>query len=91
MSSTADAFSGHAHHAAPLPPGITVRHDWTLAEVRAIYELPLMELVGHPVAVNPDPFLYRTARRRCWPVEFFEPPQQASAASAQRAEGERSP
>jgi putative phosphoserine phosphatase / 1-acylglycerol-3-phosphate O-acyltransferase len=54
-----------------------------------VTDLPLMELVGHPVAVNPDPFLYRTARRRCWPVEFFEPPQ-ASEASAQRAEGERS-
>ena len=45
MSSTPESFTGHAHHAAPLPPGITARHDWTLAEVRAIYELPLMELI----------------------------------------------
>jgi fatty acyl-CoA reductase len=29
---------------------------------------PLLEAVGHPVAVNPDPQLYRHARRRRWPV-----------------------
>jgi len=29
---------------------------------------PLLELVGHPVAVNPDPALYAHARRRGWPV-----------------------
>jgi HAD superfamily hydrolase (TIGR01490 family) len=30
---------------------------------------PLLELVGQPVAVNPDPALYAHARRRRWPVE----------------------
>jgi alcohol-forming fatty acyl-CoA reductase len=30
---------------------------------------PLLELVGHPVAVNPDPALYAHARRRHWAVE----------------------
>ncbi|GAA5180707.1 HAD-IB family hydrolase [Rugosimonospora acidiphila] len=29
---------------------------------------PLLEAVGHPVAVNPDPQLYRHARSRQWPV-----------------------
>jgi HAD superfamily hydrolase (TIGR01490 family) len=29
---------------------------------------PLLEAVGHPVAVNPDPHLYRHARSRSWPV-----------------------
>jgi HAD superfamily hydrolase (TIGR01490 family) len=29
---------------------------------------PLLEAVGHPVAVNPDPHLYRHARSRHWPV-----------------------
>jgi alcohol-forming fatty acyl-CoA reductase len=29
---------------------------------------PLLEVVGHPVAVNPDPALYAHARRRGWPV-----------------------
>jgi HAD superfamily hydrolase (TIGR01490 family) len=30
---------------------------------------PLLELVGHPVAVNPDPALYAHARRNRWPIE----------------------
>ncbi|HVL98181.1 MAG TPA: HAD-IB family hydrolase [Egibacteraceae bacterium] len=32
-------------------------------------DLPLLEAVGNPVAVNPDHGLYRVARRRRWPVE----------------------
>jgi len=40
----------------------------------SITDLPLLDLVGHPVVTNPDPFLYRTAVRRRWPVRFFEPP-----------------
>jgi HAD superfamily hydrolase (TIGR01490 family) len=40
----------------------------------SITDLPLLELVGHPVVVNPDPRLYRTALRRRWPVRFFAPP-----------------
>ena len=41
----------------------------------SITDLPLLDLVGHPVVTNPDPFLYRTAVRRRWPVRFFEPPE----------------
>ena len=41
----------------------------------SITDRPLMDIVGHPVAVNPDPFLYREAVRRCWPVRFFTPPE----------------
>ena len=28
----------------------------------------MLEAVGNPVAVNPDPHLYRHARSRRWPV-----------------------
>jgi len=31
-------------------------------------DLPLLEQVGFPVAVNPDPTLHATAQRRGWPV-----------------------
>ncbi len=41
----------------------------------SITDLPLLDLVGHPVVTNPDPFLYRTAVKRRWPVRFFEPPE----------------
>lgn len=40
----------------------------------SITDRPLLDLVGHPVATNPDPMLYREARRRSWPVRFFTPP-----------------
>ncbi|HKA87426.1 MAG TPA: HAD family hydrolase [Haliangiales bacterium] len=32
-------------------------------------DLPMLERVGRPIAVNPDPRLLREARRRGWPVE----------------------
>ena len=40
----------------------------------SVTDLPLLERVGHPVITNPDPLLYWTARRRQWPVIFFDPP-----------------
>jgi HAD superfamily hydrolase (TIGR01490 family) len=43
----------------------------------SVTDLPLLELVGHPVVVNPDPRLYRVAARRHWPVRFFTPPERA--------------
>jgi HAD superfamily hydrolase (TIGR01490 family) len=47
----------------------------------SVTDLPVMDIVGHPVATNPDPFLYRTAVRRRWPVRFFEPPDAAAVRS----------
>jgi putative phosphoserine phosphatase/1-acylglycerol-3-phosphate O-acyltransferase len=40
----------------------------------SVTDLPLLELVGHPIVTNPDPILYRTAVRRRWPVRFFDAP-----------------
>ena len=37
----------------------------------SISDLPLLERVDHPVAVNPDPRLRRLARKRGWPVQRF--------------------
>lgn len=34
-------------------------------------DLPMLSLVGHPVAVNPDPELRRYAREQGWPVRDF--------------------
>jgi HAD superfamily hydrolase (TIGR01490 family) len=45
----------------------------------SITDLPLLDLVGHPVVTNPDPRLYREATRRRWPVRFFEPPENAGS------------
>jgi HAD superfamily hydrolase (TIGR01490 family) len=37
----------------------------------SVSDLPLLERVGHPVAVNPDPRLRRLARKRGWPIQRF--------------------
>jgi HAD superfamily hydrolase (TIGR01490 family) len=35
------------------------------------YDLPLLQAIGFPVAVNPDRSLFRVARSRGWPVQRF--------------------
>jgi len=37
----------------------------------SIRDLPVLEKVAHPVAVNPDLFLRRTARKRGWRIEIL--------------------
>src|SRR6185295_680736 len=37
---------------APLPPGMPLRHDWTLAEVRALHDLPLLDLLHQAQTVH---------------------------------------
>lgn len=37
----------------------------------SIDDLPLLEEIGHPVAVNPDRALLRVAQERAWPVVSF--------------------
>jgi len=39
----------------------------------SLSDLPMLETVGHPVAVNPDPRLRRIARDRRWAVERWRP------------------
>ncbi len=41
-------------------------------------DLPMLEAVGHPFAVNPDEQLRRVARERVWPVLEFAKPQAMS-------------
>ena len=40
----------------------------------SITDLPMLEAVGHPVAVNPDKDLRRVALERKWPIENFRNP-----------------
>lgn len=37
-------------------------------------DLPMLEIIGHPVAVNPDRALRRVALHRGWPMLAFERP-----------------
>ena len=40
----------------------------------SIFDLPMLSLVGHPVAVNPDSRLLAYATVRRWPVVWFDAP-----------------
>jgi len=60
--------------------GIDLAMSWFYTD--SITDRPLLDLVGHPVAVNPDPLLYREAVRRAWPVRFFTPPEAAAVAAS---------
>ncbi len=51
---------------------IDLARSWFYTD--SITDVPLLEMVGHPVVVNPDPRLYRQAARRGWPVRVFEAP-----------------
>ena len=55
-------FSGHACQAPALPAGVALRHDWTLPEVRALYELPLLELVHRAQTVHRQVFTENTVQ-----------------------------
>lgn len=52
--------------------GVDLARSWFYSD--SITDLPLLDLVAHPVVVNPDPWLYRIARRRYWPIRYFEQP-----------------
>src|SRR5205823_4249451 len=40
----------------------------------SVTDLPMLEAVGHPVAVNPDRDLRREAERRGWQIRYFRRP-----------------
>jgi biotin synthase len=50
-ASTSPSFTGHAHF-DHKPEGVELRHDWTVEEVRAIHELPLLELIYRAQTVH---------------------------------------
>ncbi len=59
---------------------IDLARSWFYTD--SVTDLPLLDLVGHPVCVNPDPRLYREAARRHWPVRLFDPPESLRPPSA---------
>ncbi len=50
--------------------GIALEDVWFYTDSAA--DLPLMEAVGHPVCIDPDPKLARVARQRGWPTEDWD-------------------
>jgi HAD superfamily hydrolase (TIGR01490 family) len=75
---------GKVHWASTVARELGVRLDECTCYTDDAGDLALLELVGEPVAVNPDPRLRREAERRGWPVLDF-------AAPGKRGEGPRLP
>jgi HAD superfamily hydrolase (TIGR01490 family) len=49
--------------------------DGSFAYSDSVTDLPMLETVGHPVAVNPDRTLLKEATSRGWEIRVFEHPQ----------------
>jgi HAD superfamily hydrolase (TIGR01490 family) len=52
--------------------GIDLSESYAYSD--SMTDLPMLELVGHPVAVNPDHGLRREAERRGWQIRYFRRP-----------------
>ena len=61
------------HQQAPDHHQSTLTDCWFYSDSHN--DLPLLEAVGHPVAVDPDPLLARHAQERGWPIISLRSPQ----------------
>jgi HAD superfamily hydrolase (TIGR01490 family) len=65
----------HAENKAGCVRELALAHGYDLEECTAYSDshtdLPFLEIVGHPVAVNPDRELRRAAAERGWPILEF--------------------
>jgi HAD superfamily hydrolase (TIGR01490 family) len=50
--------------------GIDLERSYAYSD--SVTDLPMLEVVGHPVVVNPDRDLLRAARERDWEIRHFE-------------------
>ena len=72
------AFYAYGEGKAVAMRQLAEEHGYDLADCYAYSDsatdVPMLELVGHPTAVNPDKALRRTAAERGWPVREFKRP-----------------
>ncbi len=61
--------AGKLERARQLVASLGSSFEQTTFYSDSITDLPLLEAVAQPVAINPDPRLRRVARRRGWPIE----------------------
>lgn len=62
---------GKVHWARQLADGHGIPIGRSYFYTDSLSDLPLLDIVEHPVAVNPDPRLRRLAVQRGWPIERF--------------------
>src|SRR5438067_3949391 len=72
------AFYAYGENKAIGIRALAQQHGWNLDDCYAYSDsatdLPMLEAVGHPVAVNPDRALRKVASERGWPVRAFRRP-----------------
>lgn len=71
-------FYAYGEGKADAMRALAVERGYDLAEcysyTDSYTDLPMLEIVGHPVATNPDGELRRIARERDWPILDFSKP-----------------
>ncbi len=50
--------------------GVDLEESWAYSD--SVYDTPLLDAVGHPVVVNPDPRMVLMAAARRWPTTHFD-------------------
>ena len=72
------AFYAYGENKAAAIKELAAKEGWDLADCWAYSDsatdAPMLEVVGHPVAVNPDRALRKEAAEREWPVRVFTRP-----------------
>jgi HAD superfamily hydrolase (TIGR01490 family) len=66
------AFKAQAMRELAASEGIDLSESYAYTD--SVTDLPMLETVGHPVAVNPDRDLLRVAREREWEIRSFRQP-----------------
>lgn len=61
--------TGKVAHASGCAHKLNVRLAECAFYTDSMSDLPMLEVVGRPIVVSPDPRLRRVARKRGWPVE----------------------
>jgi HAD superfamily hydrolase (TIGR01490 family) len=81
----------HAQAKADAVAALALAHGWDLAHCAAysdsINDLPMLSLVGRPVAVNPDSALRMEARSRSWEIHDFRSARKVGLACVRAAAG----
>jgi HAD superfamily hydrolase (TIGR01490 family) len=89
------AFYAYGEAKATRMRELAAERGYRLADCFAysdsITDLPMLEAVGHPTAVNPDRALRRAAAERGWPVLYFERSPRGRAGMRPAADGPAAP
>ncbi|MFE0021833.1 HAD family hydrolase [Amycolatopsis sp. NPDC059021] len=84
-------FYCYGENKAVAAKQLATTYGYNLAECFAYTDsstdIPLLEVVGHPYAVNPDKLLRREAAERDWPVLTFERPMSLRSRIPSRSAG----